>query len=43
MVAHAIGGSHLFRLMPEPQSTRNAEIRDSLDNSMGEAKLRPSH
>ncbi|TYC98016.1 ParB N-terminal domain-containing protein [Novosphingobium sp. BW1] len=37
MVAHAIGGSHLWRVSPEPQSTRNDEVRDSLDNSRAEA------
>ncbi|MDR6846942.1 ParB N-terminal domain-containing protein [Sphingomonas sp. BE137] len=37
MVAHAIGGSHLWRVTPEPQSTRNDEVRDSLDNSKAEA------
>lgn len=37
MVAHAIGGSHLWRVTPEPQSTRNDEVRDSLDNSQAEA------
>ncbi|MFA5969180.1 MAG: ParB N-terminal domain-containing protein [Sphingomonas sp.] len=37
MVAHAIGGSHLWRVTPEPQSTRNDEVRDSLDNAQAEA------
>lgn len=37
MVAHTIAGSHLFRVSPEPQTTRNDEVRDSLDNSMAEA------
>ncbi|WP_278392262.1 ParB/RepB/Spo0J family partition protein [Sphingobium yanoikuyae] len=37
MVAHAIGGSPLWRVTPEPQSTRNDEVRDSLDNSKAEA------
>ncbi|WP_157215316.1 ParB/RepB/Spo0J family partition protein [Flavisphingomonas formosensis] len=37
MVAHAIGGSHLWRVTPEPQSTRNDDVRDSLDNSKAEA------
>jgi ParB family chromosome partitioning protein len=37
MVAHAIGGSHLWRVSPEPQSTRNDEVRDSLDNAQAEA------
>ena len=37
LVAHVIGGSHLFRVSPEPQTTRNDEVRDSLDNSKAEA------
>ena len=37
MVAHAIGGSHLWTVKAEPQSTRNEDIRDSLDNSKAEA------
>lgn len=37
MVAHAIGGSHLWTVKPESQSTRNDEVRDSLDNSKAEA------
>ncbi len=37
MVAHAIGGSHLWRVSPEPQSTRNDAVRDSLDNAQAEA------
>jgi ParB family transcriptional regulator, chromosome partitioning protein len=37
LVAHAIGGSHLWRVTPELQSTRNDEVRDSLDNSKAEA------
>jgi ParB family chromosome partitioning protein len=37
LVAHVIGGSHLFRVSPEPQTTRNDEVRDSLDNSKSEA------
>ena len=37
MVAHAIRGSHLFRVSPEPQTTRNADVRDSLDNGRAEA------
>ncbi|MGL4286636.1 ParB N-terminal domain-containing protein [uncultured Sphingomonas sp.] len=37
MVAHAIGGSHLWRVTPEPQSTRNDDVRDSLDNAQAEA------
>ena len=37
LVAHAIGGSHLWRVAPEPQSTRNDEVRESLETSRGEA------
>jgi ParB family chromosome partitioning protein len=37
MVAHAIGGSHLWRVSPEPQSTRNDEVRESIENSRGKA------
>ena len=37
LVAHAIGGSHLWRVSPEPQSTRNNEVRESLETSRGEA------
>jgi len=37
MVAHAIGGSHLWNVKAEPQSTRNDEVRDSLDNAQAEA------
>ena len=36
MVAHAIGGSHLWRVSPEPQSTRNDEVRESLETCRGE-------
>ncbi|MCZ4343794.1 ParB N-terminal domain-containing protein [Sphingomonadaceae bacterium G21617-S1] len=36
MVAHAIGGSHLWRLSPEPQTTRNDEVRESLETCRGE-------
>jgi ParB family chromosome partitioning protein len=36
MVAHAIGGSHLWRISPEPQTTRNDEVRESLETCRGE-------
>jgi ParB family chromosome partitioning protein len=36
MVAHAIGGSHLWRVSPEPQTTRNDEVRESLETSPAE-------
>lgn len=37
MVAHAIAGSHLWRVSPEPQSARNDAVRDSLTSSQAEA------
>lgn len=37
MVAHAIGGSHLWRVTPEPQTTRNDAVRESVEVSKGEA------
>lgn len=37
MVAHAITGSHLWRVAPEPQTTRNDAVRESLDESKAEA------
>jgi ParB family transcriptional regulator, chromosome partitioning protein len=37
MVAHAIVGSHLWRIAPEPQITRNDEVRESLEACRGEA------
>src|SRR3546814_18414027 len=36
MVAHAIGGSHLWRVSPEPQTTRNDEVRERLETCRGE-------
>jgi ParB family chromosome partitioning protein len=36
MVAHAIGGSHLWRLSPEPQTTRNDDVRKSVETCLGE-------
>lgn len=36
MVAHAIGGSHLWRVSPEPQTTRNDEVRESLETARAE-------
>lgn len=36
MVAHAIVGSHLWRVSPEPQTTRNDEVRESLETARGE-------
>lgn len=37
MVAHAIAGSPLWRITPEPQATRNDAVRESLDASKAEA------
>ena len=36
MVAHAVVGSHLWRVSPEPQTTRNDEVRESLETARGE-------
>lgn len=37
MVAHAIVGSHLWTVRPEPQSSRNDEVRESVETARGEA------
>lgn len=37
MAAHAIVGSHLWTVRPEPQSTRNEEVRESIETARGEA------
>ncbi|TPG20992.1 chromosome partitioning protein ParB [Sphingomonas koreensis] len=39
MVAHVIVGSHLFRVTPEPQTTRNDEVRESVETSRGETEF----
>ncbi|WEK43268.1 MAG: ParB/RepB/Spo0J family partition protein [Candidatus Sphingomonas colombiensis] len=36
MVAHAIGGSHLWRVSPEPQTSRNDAVRESIETCRGE-------
>jgi ParB family chromosome partitioning protein len=36
MVAHAIVGSPLWTVRPEPQTTRNDEVRESLETARGE-------
>lgn len=36
MVAHAIVGSPLWRVSPEPQTTRNDEVRESIETARGE-------
>jgi ParB family chromosome partitioning protein len=37
MVAHAIGGSHLWNVKPEPQSSRNEAVTESVETSRAEA------
>jgi ParB/RepB/Spo0J family partition protein len=37
MVAHAIVGSHLWTVRPEPRTTRNDEVRESIETARGEA------
>jgi ParB family transcriptional regulator, chromosome partitioning protein len=37
MVAHAIVGSHLCTVRPEPQATRNDEVRESVETCRSEA------
>ncbi|HEU4959977.1 MAG TPA: ParB N-terminal domain-containing protein [Sphingomonas sp.] len=39
MVAHAIVGSHLWKVTPEPQSTRNDDVRESVETSRGETEF----
>lgn len=36
MVAHAIAGSHLWSVKPEPQTARSDETRESIETSRGE-------
>lgn len=36
MVAHAIGGSHLWQVSPEPQTTRIEEVRESIETCRAE-------
>ncbi|RIV80330.1 ParB/RepB/Spo0J family partition protein [Pelagerythrobacter aerophilus] len=36
MVAHAIVGSHLWRVTPEPQATRSDAVRESVETCRGE-------
>jgi ParB family chromosome partitioning protein len=36
MVAHAIVGSHLWTVRPEPQTTRNDEVRESIETCRAE-------
>ena len=37
MVAHAVVGSHLWSVRPEPQTARNDDIAESVETSKGEA------
>ncbi|WP_294251318.1 ParB N-terminal domain-containing protein [uncultured Sphingomonas sp.] len=37
MVAHAISGSHLWRVSPDPQATRNDAVRESVEACPAEA------
>jgi len=39
MVAHAIIGSPLWTVRPDPQSTRNDEVRESVETSLGETRF----
>jgi len=39
MVAHAIAGSHLWRVSVEPQTSQNDAVRESVENSVGEARF----
>lgn len=39
MVAHAIAGSHLWRVAPEPQTCRSDTVRESVEVSKGEAEF----
>ena len=39
MVAHAIAGSHLWRVSIEPQTSQNDAVRESVENSIGEARF----
>jgi ParB family chromosome partitioning protein len=36
LVAHAIAGSHLFRVTPEPQAARNDAVQESVETCRGE-------
>lgn len=39
LVAHVIVGSRLWTVRPDPQSTRNDEVRESVETSCGEARF----
>lgn len=39
MVAHAITGSHLWKVQPEPQTSRNEAVRESVETCKGETEF----
>lgn len=39
IVAHTIAGSHLFRVCADPQASHSDAIRESIENSAGEARF----
>jgi ParB family chromosome partitioning protein len=39
LVAHTITGSHLFRVTPEPQTTRNDAVQESVETCLGETRF----
>jgi ParB family chromosome partitioning protein len=39
MVAHAIVGSHLWKVTPEPQTSRNDEVHESVETCRGETEF----
>ena len=39
MVAHAIAGSHLWKVQPEPQACRNEAVRESVETCKGETEF----
>ncbi len=39
MVAHAIAGSHLWKVQPEPQTSRNEAARESVETCKGETEF----
>ncbi|WP_260582431.1 ParB/RepB/Spo0J family partition protein [Sphingopyxis sp. PET50] len=39
MVAHAITGSHLWKVQPEPQTCRNEAVRESVETCKGETEF----
>jgi len=39
LVAHVIAGSHLWRVLVEPQASQNDAVRESVENGIGEARF----